>query len=380
MNLSSCPGPAGRAPYAALAAWCLLAAALETACSLAPAAEPERRLSAAFWNVHALFDGSDDGAEYAEFRAAAGWCDAYYRERLGRFAAAAAALGEGGPDLWALAEIEDAGVLADLVSGPLAGLGYRWTAAAAADGPITVGVLSRYPLSGVRSLQAAIAGAAPLRPVLEVRVEAEGRPLALFVCHWKSKSGDAADGGEGLRRASAAVLAARIAELAVSEPELACLVLGDLNEGVDEFVRRGAARPTALLPDAPDAARAWSAAVPAPAAPALVVSARRPPAALAFAEPAVALFTPWPGAPWEGSYWYGGAWETIDHVLAGAALFDGAGWEYSGFRVGAGEPFADAEGRPRAYDPRRRVGLSDHLPVVAELVLAKEAPASAAPR
>lgn len=322
----------------------------------------EDRLVIASWNVQALFDGTESGTEYADYSAAAGWSDGKYRARLEAIGKAAASIVDGGPDVLALLETEHAGIARDLAEGPLSGMGYRWSAHAGAPGAaLGMSVLSRRPIAKAVAHGSVEGGAEAPRPMLELRLEADGLPIALFVCHWKSKLGGGAE-TEALRRTSASALARRAARLAAEEPGLDLLAVGDLNENIDEFERVSGAYATALLPDTEEARRAsCGATVP------LVVTGFRPPVAERVPG-ALALYTPWHSSSWPGSYRYRGAWETIDHVLAASSLFDGAGWDFGAFSVADGPLFADGSGYPIAYSPRTGAGKSDHLPVVVELV------------
>lgn len=354
------------------AAW-LLAAACAAACSacsgaFAPAPRPGR-LTVLSWNVQALFDGADSGAEYAEYRASAGWTEAKYRSRLDALGAALLSACPGGPDVVALQEAESEAVVLDLARGPLAGKGYRWTAFASLPAsPLGVAALSRHPLSGVRSHAADLPGGGPPRPMLEIRVEHPAGPLVVLVCHWKSKLGGPAE-TEGLRRASAALASRRARELAAAGTEF--LVVGDLNENHDEFLRRGGVEATALLPASGAAAAALEKEALSPgagcgnAAGWLGLSADRPPDSGIL--PGPVFYSPWEDSSARGSYAYKGAWETIDHVLAPSGLFDGRGWEWEGFGVVEPGEGKGGPGFPAAYDPRTGRGLSDHLPVMAFL-------------
>ncbi len=348
----------------------VVSATCETGTGAGRADAETRRLTAASWNLEAFFDAEEAGAEYGEYTEAAGWTEAKFRGRMERLTAAAAAMAEGGPDLLAVQEIENAATLEALAAGPLAEFGYRWTAfAGEPGGALGVGLLSRYALSAVRVHSVGTPGAEAPRPILEARLEPGGAPLAVFVCHWKSKLGGE-EATEERRRASAASLGRRVAELAAADPAVGVLALGDLNENVDEFERRGAGYPTALLPDTDEAERALEAARANAAfafvGPALVVTAAKPPEAAGL-DDAVAVYSPWLESAWPGSYRYQGGWETIDHALVARSLFDGAGWEYAAFSVVDLPPLTDASGSPAGYDPRTGVGLSDHLPIVVEL-------------
>jgi endonuclease/exonuclease/phosphatase family metal-dependent hydrolase len=327
------------------------------------------------WNLQALFDGTEDGGEYDEYREAAGWTAEKYRGRLNVIAGAVGKVEPAAPDIIAIQEIESARALADL-AGVLSKYGYAWTHFAGNPGmSLGVGILSRLPLEGTRVHSVSAEGSTAPRPILETRVSAGGETLALFVCHWKSKLGGE-DLTESTRRASARVLLRRIREMTKQEPELPIIIMGDLNENYDEFYRRNGEAISALLPDdprsaelsrlddidenAPDAA----AAVGTLQADFLVISQNKPPLTRYFPSLAVALYSPWSVELQNGSYYYGNNWETIDHFLLSKQLFNGSGWEYENSAVAAYEPFTGAGGRPAIYNPKTGSGLSDHLPLL----------------
>ncbi|MFA6505167.1 MAG: endonuclease/exonuclease/phosphatase family protein [Treponemataceae bacterium] len=325
------------------------------------------RLTVATWNVQALFDGRDDGTEYADYSGSSGWTDEKYRERLKKIGQAVALMAEGGPDVLVLIETENATVAEDLAAGPLSGLGYGWSARAKnAGAALGLSVYSRYPI--VKTLVHGVnaRGEEAPRPVLEVRVDTGSAPLVVIACHWKSKLGGD-DATEYLRRASGAVVSRRLAQLEKEEPGIDVVVVGDLNENVDEFGRRGGQTVTALLPDSPDASRAAAADTDGvEMRPFLIISQKKPPVA-EHVRNCAAVYSPWPFSSWTGSYAYRKQWETIDHVLANAALFNGQGWEYASFRVIDAEPLTDASDFPVSYNARTGSGYSDHLPLAVEL-------------
>jgi endonuclease/exonuclease/phosphatase family metal-dependent hydrolase len=329
------------------------------------------------WNVQALFDGTESGNEYGEYREAAGWSAEKYAGRVNGIAKAIEAAAAGGqpPDIIALQEIESAGVLRDLAEA-LAERGYGWTHFAGSPGmSLGLGVLSRFPLDGTRVHAVSINGSAAPRPMLEARVSAGGAALTLFVCHWKSKLGGE-DITEAARRASARIILRRIRELAEHEPDMPVIVMGDLNENYDEFFRRNGAVTSALLPDDPRSAELFhlneidgedpdaALLVSALQEDFIILSENKPPQARYFPPQAVALYSPWAGELANGSYYYKDEWETIDHFLLSAQLFDGTGWEFMDGARADSAPFVNAAGYPAAYNPRTGSGLSDHLPLL----------------
>ena len=335
-----------------------------------------RTITVVSYNVENLFDAEVDGGEYREFTGAGGWNDELYTAKLRAIGRALAAADRGGADLVALQEVEHYGAARRLLELELDGLGYRhlvWLPDPHnANGPV---VLSKLPVRRVGALWAdsgPVAGSAggvegglvrPLRPILEVEVAlgpaADAPSLFLFNNHWKSKHGGAAE-TEVYRRRAAALLAARIEEISAADPAAEILVVGDLNESIDEYERQGRRYATALMPaGAPQAAGG------------LRVTGAAPPAR----EP-LELFSPWlahdAGEAPPGSYRYRDAWETIDHLLLGPGLFDEAGLSYAsngGFSV-VHDGLLDAGGAPLAfYRGPPAGGHSDHLPLRLELTL-----------
>ncbi|MDR0569579.1 MAG: endonuclease/exonuclease/phosphatase family protein [Spirochaetaceae bacterium] len=331
------------------------------------ASEPEKKpdeMRIAFWNVQALFDGEETGAEYGEYLSSAGWTAEKYQARLTALALGIEGLSENAPDIIGLAEIENAQVLADFAGGPLAKKGYQWTFFGAnPGGALGVGVLSKHPFGQTLVHAITADGVTAPRPMLEIRLEVKDAPLICFVCHWKSKIGGDEE-TEAFRKASARVIARRLQELNQESPEIPVIVMGDLNENHDEFYRKSGSVITALLPDDPSAAEL---AGDAPAD-VLVLSLHKPPLPEYFSRSAAVLYTPWGGALPEGSYYFRETWETIDHFLLSPGLFDQTGWDFSSFQVIAREPFL-REGKPHGYNPRTGGGLSDHLPLLLTIAL-----------
>jgi endonuclease/exonuclease/phosphatase family metal-dependent hydrolase len=337
-------------------------------------AGPEQgKLNILFWNVQALFDGEDGGGEYADYAAAAGWSTEKYAARITALAQGIGRIPTGFPDILAMAEIENPQTLRDMAEG-LGSLGgrsaqYPYRSFAGISGmSLGLGVLSKAPI--IRQQAHSFAGGedAVPRPVAEVWVEAEGAPLALFICHWKSKLGGDEE-TEGQRRAAARLILRRIREIEAEAPGTPVLVMGDLNENHDEYYRQAGRYICALLPDDPKAARhtglyrdsgAEAASVQKDF---LVLSGRKPPRSAYFAEGAAALYSPWERELKGGSYFYGNDWETIDHYLLGSAFFDGLGWEFEDCGTLNIEPFVNVQGTPNLYNPRTGGGLSDHLPL-----------------
>jgi endonuclease/exonuclease/phosphatase family metal-dependent hydrolase len=344
----------------------------------------EDTLSIAVWNLQAFFDGTETGLEYDEYLEEAGWSAEKYQARLTALDRAVNAMAGAAPPILALVEVENAGVLQTLAETTLAGYGYIRSFFAAHPGSsLGIGILSRYPLFNTRLHSVSgDAGIIP-RPVLEAWVRVRDNPLALFVCHWKSKLGSE-DATEALRRSAARVLLRRIREIEAEAPGTPVIIMGDLNENHDEFYRRSGTVVSALLPDDPKAAELAGFRNEADLAdeetPAryrgsqtdyLVLSRQKPPSSRYFSREAVVLYSPWGNEMEKGSYSYRNQWETIDHFLLNGPFFDRRGWEFAACEVLHREPFITASGSPNSYNPRTGYGLSDHLPLLLTLKFAE---------
>ncbi|GHU66203.1 endonuclease [Spirochaetia bacterium] len=327
------------------------------ACSAVPGSE--KTFMAVSWNVEALFDGKDDGFEYDEYKASAGWNKEKYEARILSISKALGGLAESTtPDLIGLVEVENVEVLGDLAKGELSKYGYNYTFFGTAPGSaLGVGALSRFPFTEAKVHSITANGATTPRPVLELRVGKQGKALVFFICHWKSKLGGE-ELTEGLRRSSARVLRRRLEELHLNEPGLPVVIMGDLNENHDEFYRQANASLSALLPDDPRAAE-----LAGQGRDFLVVSGEKPPRTRHFNPPILCLYTPWGRELEDGSYYYKSNWETIDHFLLTPELFDNKGWDFETAKVINQAPFVYASGIPASYNPKNGLGMSDHLPL-----------------
>ena len=331
----------------------------------------EDQFTAVIWNTQTMFDGEDEGNEYAEFRAASGWNKEKYEARLLSMAEAITRmrpLVEGGsakttvPDFIGLLELENSRVLEDLAKGPLSKQGYAETFFGNLPGAsLGLGVLSRFPFTATRVHSIIVNGEIDPRPILEVHVEPWGNPLIFFVCHWKSKIGGD-DATETLRRSSARVIQRRLRELQIEKPGVPVIVMWDLNENHDEFQRRQGQVITALLSDDPEAAKLIEAEKTN--GDYLILSKEKPPQARYLDTSIPALYTPWENELSDGSYYYKNNWETIDHFLLSSELFDSQGWDYDNCLVLNNPPFTNSFGTPYSYTPRTGLGLSDHLPLM----------------
>ena len=339
-------------------------------CSVSKTEEEDsapRSVTLMTWNVHNLFDGNDDGYEYAEYLESAGWSAEKYSGRVNAVCAAIETV-KPRPDVVLFQEIESFKVLEDIALSITRG--YFWSHFANnPDAAMGLGIISRLPLLDARVHSITVGGDTTPRPVLETRIGVEEEAFVIFTCHWKSKAGGG-DTSENIRRASARVILRRIRELWDNEPELGIIIAGDLNENHDEFYRQGGGLISALLPDDPYCAALTGCADEEDSNPQkdfIVISKNMPPAPVHFPKDTVVLFSPWLGDIENGSYFYRNKWETIDHFLISRQFFDNASWEYEGTRVVNDQPFANSGGAPVSYNVRTGNGLSDHLPLLLTL-------------
>ncbi|MFW5743111.1 MAG: endonuclease/exonuclease/phosphatase family protein [Spirochaetota bacterium] len=387
--------------------------------------EHDRRVFARViaYNVQNLFDGTDHGLEYAEFRTSSGWDRGDYYDRLERTSEAIRRTAGGRlPDIVVLSEVESAWVAADLARDLLRP--YRWVSgapepwraarrertsdirdeASSAPGAARPGIrgggavldATAYPPSPTRVVALSrrrpevrthravqvdlVPGAGARvrwrgREALELRFASRG--LRLIAAHWKSQSGGER-ATEPLRILEASLVHDLLAVTADAEADYpATLLVGDLNEGLDEEKQHGGAWPTALAPwraseavpagaevQGADTSGSSPAAESGPAARIWFVEADTPGAvgATRAAPPGPVFRTLWDRSSFPGTYWYRGEWERLDHAFLLAPD------EYDGrIEVGSWGALLNPDGTPARYDSRRGRGYSDHLPILVTL-------------
>lgn len=320
--------------------------------------KPPKSLTILSYNVQNLFDDVSNGSEYYEFDPSRGeWSSELFHRKLMALSEVLLHSPRGGADLIVLQEVENLNAVETLRDHYLKGGGYRFFCVSETpDMAIQQACLSRYPIVASRVHRTRMDRGPRLRPVLECTIDADGQRLSLLINHWKSKSGGAEE-TEPQRIAAAGVVRRVAAEYTEKKPGRDLVVLGDLNERVDEFLLIERDYPTALMPlsaRSPEAEERGS----------LFLTAERE-----AIDGTASFYSPWleEDVNREGSYVYGGEWERIDHVLFGPALFDGEGFDYDSFSVVAPEFILDAEGRPLSFNRRFGTGYSDHLPILLEL-------------
>ncbi len=299
--------------------------------------------SIANWNVQTFFDGVTEGSEYSDFKSAAKWSNSKYYTRLKRLCEVLARLNA---DVFVLEEIENEGIINDIAN-QFAGNSWdsskNWTYSCFAkekNSSIGCAVLSKYPLFGIKTHSLDIRtqkdSQPSMRPIMEVNLDVGGRNVILFVNHWKSKSGGEEE-SEIWRDWQETLLAGRLAEISSASASAPCIICGDFNRDIREFcVLEGGSRTEGNI-------------------------------SLRGAKP-VKVYSPWLTESGSlssetGSYYYKGSWERIDHIFSfGKARI-------SAFSPRAESPWAKEDKTPFAYKIYSGEGYSDHLPVMASVVV-----------
>jgi endonuclease/exonuclease/phosphatase family metal-dependent hydrolase len=313
------------------------------------------------YNVKNLFDDVDNGTEYDRFDPQAGkWTSADYHRKLRAVAEVIKKSTLNGPDIVALQEVENRATLDQLCTGYLGLLGYSYRTLVPARGQaVHCAIISRYPIRRVGALNPGEWENRGQRMILEAEIEFGDHTLFLFNNHWKSKTGGIRN-TEPARVASAQTLTRRIEELLRTNPAADIVVLGDLNENLDE-AGAGSYR-TALIPFKSRSSHSHGS---------LYIADSRDGTGLQSGR--VVLYDTWYEVPSQerGSFVYQGQWQTPDHILLSPGLFDSAGFTYhrGHFRVIRPAFLVHSDsGYPKHGG---KWPYSDHLPLLLSLSVAK---------
>lgn len=374
----------------------LLAIALMSACAGSPPSDFE----IVAYNVQNLFDDVADGDEYSEFDPASGWTRARYFTRLERIdEVIRLASGSGLPDLIVLSEVEHPRIAGTLSYEFLRR--YRFLAASPERRSTTgLVMLLKWPPHQVRTHAAVIADLLPhgssreAASPLSVRVRWRSRaqiaalvpgpagPLLILAAHWKSQRGG--ERATEAYRVLEARLARNVMERYAASGTTDVLLVGDLNEDLEEFSQQNGAYLTALMPvHAAPVSAASNKSAPgaasdrgsAPGGSVLrFVYADEVSVDEVDGEPPRAsgpvpggstgelhFLTGWPRRQSLGSYHFRGEWERLDHAFLG--LPGRLRMEFSPFVHHA----LLSDGIPSRYNPQTGRGYSDHLPVTIRL-------------
>lgn len=217
----------------------LLLAGLLLAGSLSAQGKKQARLTVAFYNLENLFDTIDGPNNDADFLPDGKnqWTEEKYKQKLHNMAYAISQIGsKRGPDILGVCEIENRGVLEDLLKEPeLANSGYQIVHF---DSPDKRGIdcalfyrAKYYEFTDARPHPVTLVGEEHIktRDVLEVNGKLLGEPLSLLVAHWPSRVG-----GEQVslkRRLQAAQVMRRVTDsLLTADPQHKVILMGDFND------------------------------------------------------------------------------------------------------------------------------------------------------
>ncbi len=197
------------------------------------------RLTVAFYNLENLFDTIDGENNDADFLPDGKnqWTPEKYKQKLHNMAYAISQIGsKRGPDILGVCEIENRGVLEDLLKEPeLADAGYEIVHFDSPDKRgIDCALLYRpryYQLSDARPHPVHLKGEEYIktRDVLEVNGLLLGEPVTFLVAHWPSRVG-----GEQVslkRRLQAAEVMRSVTDsLLTADPKNKVILMGDFND------------------------------------------------------------------------------------------------------------------------------------------------------
>jgi endonuclease/exonuclease/phosphatase family metal-dependent hydrolase len=312
----------------------------------------------ATYNVENLFDMNDDGTEYEEYipNTSWGWNDAMYRIKLRN---TAQVIHDIGADIIGLQEIESETALKDLKAEiNRQGLYYpHYAFARSKNTTVAVALLSRYPI--VSALSRPVNANREFRDILEAKLDINGKPLRVFVNHWKSKSGP-----ESMRIQSAKVLKKRLQELNVDEPYV---LIGDFNSHYEEyrsFVRSRKHNDTEGITGINHILKT-------------IDSDQNPMTYTSLKSDNDALYNLWYELP-EDQRWshqFKQYKEGLDNIIISPALADGKGLEYvPGSFAKFEAPYLFYKGKMYRWQQSRKYpkhhlgeGYSDHLPISAKI-------------
>jgi endonuclease/exonuclease/phosphatase family metal-dependent hydrolase len=320
----------------------------------------------ASYNVENLFDDLWEGREYPEYGPDE-WSPEQYYRKLSAIGRAVRAVSSRGPDILCLQEVESKRAVRDLRDRQLREFGYHYLVFVPQEQAVpNLACLSRIPVVRTRVYTVGSFAGAPLRHIMEIQLEVEGSVLYLFNNHWKSKTGGVEQTAEARRRA-AKVLTGRVREILQSASEADLIVLGDLNENLDEYEQAGGKYQTAIVAESNLETLRGTAVRDA-----LFIT--ETPERAGLTEERVVLYEPWYELSPEqrGSSVYEGVWQTPDRILLSSGLFDGKGFVYSpgSFRVLRASFLVNPQnGFPKRWrQPGSGAGAdsgtSDHLPIL----------------
>jgi len=295
------------------------------------------------YNAQEFFDAKKDGCEYSEFKKSGNWGAEAYKVRLERLCKVIRILDA---DIYVFQEIENQDVLQD-ISNFLSGDSWRqkdlWTYSCFSkepDSAIGNGVISKFPLKEVKvhglDIRSENETQPSMRPIMQVKVEACGNDIQLFVNHWKSKSGGEEE-TELWRNWQEQQLAELLLKTRETEGEnFRAVICGDFNRDIKDF----------CLSEDPEEESGN--------------------VFLRGSGEGVKVESPWLDK-WgketcsTGSYYFQDFWEKIDQIFITGKM------GVKNFGPQAREEWTSEEGIPSGYKLYTGQGYSDHLPIKAVL-------------
>jgi len=307
----------------------------------------------ATYNVQNLFDADYQGTEYKDYTPGKhNWNQRMVEIKLNHTAEVICDLDA---DILGLQEIENSLIFEALLERlKRVGCEYRYSAITHKKGAaIQVALLSRFPIKNRRDLQ--VSYAPYVRNILEVEVDVKGKPLTLFVNHWKSKS---RKGFESKRIKYAKSLQKRILSLPATKEYM---ILGDLNSNYNAHLTlnerlndsNGVTGITDILKTIQDGKLIQEHQV--------LKTGR------------ASHYNAWQELPFKHrwSHKYYGNKGTLDHILLPASMFDAKGLDYvnDSFSVFKTPYLFTKKGYINSWQYKNGKhlgkGYSDHLPVYA---------------
>ncbi len=298
----------------------------------------QNELKIASWNVQTFFDANLDNIEYSEFIKSKTWNVESYKERLVKLCQVIKTLDA---DVFIMQEIENENVLYD-IKNFLAGEWnqkkvYKYSCfAKKSSAAIGCAVLSRVPLKSLKchSIDVRLFQGdwSRSRPIMEVEVDQNGKPLTIFVNHWKSKSGGQAK-TEKFRNCEEGVLAFFVSLALKANP---VFIAGDFNKDIREFA----------FQDKDILLRFWNRGK--------------------LCNEGICVKSLWFDSEGEliepGSYYFREEWSYIDNFFCAGQI------EVLDFYVATQGEWCHEETKiPKKYSLWNKSGYSDHLPIVCKI-------------
>lgn len=311
------------------------------------------------WNVQNLFDDVYDGAEFQEYNPEKSqWNTAGYKAKLENLARVIRAIN---PDVVLLQETEHLKAVMDLARKTGTNAYPYVTCSSTRHKAHELAIISRIPVSKVRTISIPPHDEVWLRPVLKAELNTGHGTIIVYNNHWKSKYG----GGkatEPLRISAAQILKQEISKARKEHPDAIIIAGGDFNESPDEYYLNEQSFETAFMPF--HYTKADGRGIP------LISCSSAAQLDAGIVSPV--MVNPWNMAEQNGSYYYRGSWEKIDSILCSPSLFDAKGYDAAGFKA-VMLPFSTTEkGRPMRFFTSSYTGYSDHFPILLSITYVSE--------